>query len=238
MKQKFYGIGVLLLLGGLAGCSPMVIDQKDQPPVARISVSCASCQAQYTGYAPLVVNFESASIDDQGIVATLWELGNGTTSTETKVSQTYTQLGTYTVRLTVIDTVGKKTSTELAIKVVEKPIEYKTDRAENEYFVMERIIQDRAYKPGDLVTIKLQITPKRNLEYSYWQEIVPVGLLPDYPKLEFHGYQLKEGKPVAWSYDVLVESPGQFSISGRGQAVDGPNSQELKLGTQLNASQK
>ncbi len=235
MLRKLCGIGALCLLIGLAGCAPVVVDEgPNLAPLAKIAAICTSCQAFYTGFAPLMVTFDAgSSSDDHGIVGTFWDFGNGFTSAETKVVQTYTQVGTYEIKLTVVDAQSQKGFAEMTVRIIEKPIEYKIDRGENDYFAMERIIEDRAYQSGDVVKIRLKITPKRDLEYSFWQEILPTGLTPDYPRLEFHGFQLKWGQPVSWTYEVTVEKPGPFNIDGRGQVAVGPNSMEMRLATQL-----
>jgi hypothetical protein len=226
----------VLLILGLAGCSPVVVHEEDLPPVAVISVACLGCQSLHTGFAPLTVTLTSQSTDDHGVVATFWELGSGLTSTQPSVVQTYTQPGTYTIKLTVADAKGQLAHAQVILRILEKPIEYKTDRGENEYFIMERILPDRAFAVGETITIKLRITPKRNLEYSFWQEILPPELQPNYSRLEFHGFQLKAQTPVAWVYEVTIEEAGHYQILGRGQAVDGPNSEDLRLTTSLEST--
>ncbi|MBI1741469.1 PKD domain-containing protein [Candidatus Acetothermia bacterium] len=242
MQRKFFIVCSLLVMAGLSGCAPMPLPSKEPPPdlspIAGISLSCSACQSLNTGFAPLTVTLDaSPSKDDHGIIATFWDFGNGMTATQPKVIQTYLEPGDYTVKLTVSDAKGQLASAQVVLHVIQKPIAFKTDRAENPYFIMERILPDRAFKLGETIKLKLQITPKRNLEYSYWREMLPPGLTPDYPQLEFHAFQLKEGKPIMWVYEVTIEKPGAFKIEGKGQAVDGPNSEALKLSTSLETAE-
>jgi hypothetical protein len=235
MLRKLYGVAALLLLVGVTGCAPVVVDEgPDLAPTAKIAAICTGCQGFYTGFAPLIVTFDaSSSADDHGVIGTFWDFGNGFTAAESKVVQTYTQVGEYKIKLTVIDVRGQKGFAEMTVRVIEKPIEYKIDRGENDFFAMERILEDRDYRSGDVIKIRLKITPKRDLEYSFWQEILPSGLTPDYPRLEFHAYQLKWGQPISWTYEVTVEKPGPFNIDGRGHVAVGPNAMKMRLTTVL-----
>jgi PKD repeat protein len=59
------------------------------------------------------VKFTSTSTDDGTIVASTWNFGDGNVGSGTSVTHTYTQAGTYTVKLTVTDN-GGKSSTKTA----------------------------------------------------------------------------------------------------------------------------
>lgn len=65
-----------------------------------------------SGPAPLNVDFTDLSDSDSGIKAWLWNFGDGTTSTlQTPPTHTYSNAGSFTVRLTVTDGAGN-TATE------------------------------------------------------------------------------------------------------------------------------
>ena len=83
------------------------------PPTAVAKVSPAS------GPAPLTVTYNgSASTDPQGEALTYaWSFGDGTTSTSANGTHTYTAPGTYTAKLTVMDTQGLTGSTSLPVLV-------------------------------------------------------------------------------------------------------------------------
>ncbi|QWP78845.1 S8 family serine peptidase [Lysobacter sp. K5869] len=77
----------------------------NQAPVANFASSVSG----------LTVSFTDSSTDSDGSIASRsWDFGDGTTSTATSPSKTYTAAGTYTVKLTVTDNGGlsnTKTST-------------------------------------------------------------------------------------------------------------------------------
>jgi len=66
-----------------------------------------------SGLKPLTVSFYDNSTSYDGIVAWEWDFGDGTNSTERNPTHTYTEAGTYTVKLTVIETDG---DTDMCIK--------------------------------------------------------------------------------------------------------------------------
>jgi PKD repeat protein len=78
------------------------------PPSAAFSVSQNN----------LTVNFTDNSSDSDGsIVSRSWNFGDGTTSTATNPSKTYSTGGTYTVTLTVTDNDGASSSTSSNVTV-------------------------------------------------------------------------------------------------------------------------
>ncbi|MDI6793966.1 MAG: PKD domain-containing protein, partial [bacterium] len=81
------------------------------------SSPCPVLAADFTagdtsGCVPLVVNFSDSSTGD--VLSWLWDFGDGTTSSDSNPSHTYTDSGTYTVSLTVSDTCGSDTRTQTA----------------------------------------------------------------------------------------------------------------------------
>ena len=83
-------------------------------PVAPVAAASALASA---GPAPFAVSFSSAgSTDADGeIVAYLWNLGDGTTSSEQNPTRTYPTPGTYTVTLTVTDDDDLTSETRFAV---------------------------------------------------------------------------------------------------------------------------
>ncbi|HEX4433107.1 MAG TPA: PQQ-dependent sugar dehydrogenase [Frankiaceae bacterium] len=83
------------------------------PPTAVAKVTPAS------GPAPLTVSFNSAgSSDPQGLALSYsWNFGDGTTSTSASGTHTYTAAGSYTAKLTVMDTQGLTGSASVPVLV-------------------------------------------------------------------------------------------------------------------------
>ncbi|MBT0992894.1 PKD domain-containing protein [Cellulomonas sp. DKR-3] len=80
----------------------LVVPGGNAAPVAVISSSVSG----------LAVTFSSsASTDDQGVAATYWDLGDGTTSTSSSLTHTYDGGGTYRIALVVVDAQGSWTRT-------------------------------------------------------------------------------------------------------------------------------
>ena len=70
----------------------------DTPPVASFTYSCSGLSCTFNG---------SGSTDDHGINGYAWNFGDGQTGSGATVAHTYGASGTYTVQLTVTDTVGQ-----------------------------------------------------------------------------------------------------------------------------------
>jgi serine protease len=81
------------LLYSLFGGTPT-----DTPPVANFTFSCSSLTCSFNG---------SSSTDDNGISSYSWTFGDGTTGSGATVSKTYSAAGTYSVTLTVRDTINQ-----------------------------------------------------------------------------------------------------------------------------------
>ena len=85
--------------------------EENTPPQAEIS---------YTPSQPKVgtnIIFTGKGKDDGRIVSWLWEFGDGKTSTKQSPSHTYTNAGTYTVKLTVMDNYGETNTTSISLTV-------------------------------------------------------------------------------------------------------------------------
>ncbi|MEO0507486.1 MAG: PKD domain-containing protein [Bacteroidota bacterium] len=86
----------------------------NQPPIAIVDATPIS------GNIPLEVSFDSSgSSDDNAIVSYFWDFDDGNTSTEANPTHTYTQLGTFTATLTVMDAEGLDSSDTIEINVNE-----------------------------------------------------------------------------------------------------------------------
>jgi parallel beta-helix repeat protein len=95
----------------------------NQPPVAVASVTPDH------GSAPLTVQFSSAdSYDPDGTIsATLWDFGDGSSSSEANPSHTYTSVGNFQVMLTVTDNDGATHNTTISVEVTDGTSVYAGD---------------------------------------------------------------------------------------------------------------
>lgn len=80
----------------------------DNPPVAAFSFSCTGLSCSFNG---------GASTDDHGIAAYSWSFGDSSSGTGASVSHSYAAGGSYTVTLTVTDTVGQTASSSQTVSV-------------------------------------------------------------------------------------------------------------------------
>jgi len=82
------------------------------PPAAIISAN------QTQGIAPMPVSFDgSSSTAEEGVIAYLWNFGDGSQASGPTVSHHYAQPGKYVAALTVTDTTGNKGNTSITIDV-------------------------------------------------------------------------------------------------------------------------
>ena len=87
---------------------------QNEPPKAVASATPTS------GTAPLEVQFKgSDSSDDKGIASYHWDFKNGSSATSSNPSHTFTNPGTYNVKLTVKDDQGEEDSDNVTITVNE-----------------------------------------------------------------------------------------------------------------------
>ena len=94
---------VMLVVQSAAGCS----DDVSMPQLVHIlpTPAPAFTADPATGCIPLNVRFNNNTPNEDGMAAS-WDLGNGSTSSESSPTTTYTQPGTYTVSLTMTNQAG------------------------------------------------------------------------------------------------------------------------------------
>lgn len=93
---------------GATDATTRTIDVADATPTANEPPVAGFYSTKQSGEPPLDVDFYAwySSDSDGAIVSYAWDFGDGGTSSGHTVSHTYTDLGTYTVRLTVTDDDG------------------------------------------------------------------------------------------------------------------------------------
>ena len=94
-------------VGGGGGPTPV-----DTAPVANFTVSCTNLACSFNG---------SSSTDDKGIASYSWSFGDSTGGNGATVSKTYAAAGSYTVSLTVTDTVGQTNAKSQSVTVTAAP---------------------------------------------------------------------------------------------------------------------
>jgi PKD repeat protein len=89
---------------------PTTTTPAPKPPVAKASSDCPpGLKCDFDG---------NASTDSDGTIVTYeWNFGDDKTATGATASHTYSAAGTYTVKLTVTDDKGLKSSTEIEVTV-------------------------------------------------------------------------------------------------------------------------
>ncbi|WP_407111637.1 collagenase [Streptomyces sp. DSM 116494] len=97
----------------LAGCAAGGCGGGTNPPGNQAPTAAFTTVIQ-----DLKVTFTDQSTDSDGTIASRsWDFGDGTTSTATNPSKTYSTAGTYTVKLTVTDDKGATTTATRAVTV-------------------------------------------------------------------------------------------------------------------------
>ncbi|MDO6807529.1 PKD domain-containing protein [Zobellia galactanivorans] len=91
-----------------------VSEKENKAPTAKASSNTSK------GEAPLEIQFKgSGSTDDKAIKSYFWDFKDGSTSTSSNPSHTFTDKGTYTVSLTVTDEEGLKDSDTITVTITE-----------------------------------------------------------------------------------------------------------------------
>ena len=108
--------------------------------------------------------------------------------------------------------VEETTQTEEAPDISNTP--FKTDRAENDYFVFERIVPSRVVS-GERITIGIRILAKQDLSLVAYSEQENGLLVLESGQLRNLSMGLSTGEVFEATYDVTVASvPGTVRISG------------------------
>ncbi len=165
MARKGTSIAVVVVLGLLGACDKTDKDPvlENQAPVAIIKTNTVS------GDSPLTVNFDGSFSTDpeEGVLNFLWDFGDGSSSSSAAPTKTYSETGTFTVRLTVTDDGGLSDTKEVVIKVNKAPDLFPvTDKAQWVYRVKSTDTENgkvTGYEEG----LTYLVVEDLNLEYEY-----------------------------------------------------------------------
>ena len=187
--------------GGLtatATVSIVVGQSSNMPPTAVIDAD------PFSGPSPLDVNFSGRnSVDDFGVTTYNWDFGDGSSSTEVEPTHTYTEVGEYTVILTVTDAGGLVGTATALIRVDPEAGEMKGIILENptDSGVAEVQVINQ---PAEVMVmfIYLHDSSGRLVASHLAQDVlvtggtyqIPVGTLRD--GLYFIGLEMNEGDPL------------------------------------------
>ncbi|MDD8025174.1 MAG: PKD domain-containing protein [Acidobacteriota bacterium] len=138
----------------------------NRAPVADFSFSPT------TGIAPLTVSFDaSASTDPDGTIASYsWVFGDGSTGSGRTVSHTYQKRGNYSIKLTVIDNLGKPGSTVKTIQILGlyAPLNVAWASYSDQSLFQSRTVNEVtwAYNPAndDVATVTLYRVYRKNVD--------------------------------------------------------------------------
>ena len=105
---------------GQSNSANQIIAIADPPPINQPPVPAISGPSQAT--AGLAITFDgSGSQSSNPITAYNWDFGDGNTATGPQANHTYSQVGDFTVTLTVADNQGQQASTSQTVSVTPKP---------------------------------------------------------------------------------------------------------------------
>lgn len=179
MKSLILFAIVVLAIGLLAGCGisvdvPWISNDNLQ---AVISASCANCQSELTGYAPLFIAFDGTKSTGD-IASYVWDFGDGMTAEGAVVTHSYDQPGIYEATLTVMNTSGETATARTVVLVLNQDSGRAVTR-EGELIAVTAQAPERV-RLGDRFRVIVTFQAKQDLSYATGsiglpEEIVWVG---------------------------------------------------------------
>jgi PKD repeat protein len=129
MKKQLVTIGIIALFVsvGLSGCNEQSPTNEKTPDLTQYPPTVSIDANPTTGIAPLTVNFNvSMQFIGSSYSSCRWDFGDGSTSTSLHPYHTFTNSGTYTVRVTILNSDGL-TGTDSKQIIVTQPQEKDPD---------------------------------------------------------------------------------------------------------------
>ena len=108
---------VTVVEGGVV-CRSEPDPDPDPDPDPESTASAVLSADVTSGYAPLVVTFDSAGSSGEGALSVLWDFGDGVTSSEGSVQHTFSTPGEFTVTLSVSDETGLPDAATVLVSVL------------------------------------------------------------------------------------------------------------------------
>lgn len=190
----------------------------NQPPVAVPNADIS------TGVAPLVVSFDSTGSNDSdgSIVSYNWSFGDGGTSTEENPVHTYTDPGSYTAVLSVVDNTGVQGSNSVDITVSPS-----SEGCLNDCLLVDRVAM-RLRKKSGVILAKVWVYDE-NGNAVKGAEVSAEWLLPDGSTVSALAQTNK--RSIA-KFLFTADTAGVYTIrltdvSGQGASFDPVNSNVL-----------
>lgn len=186
MKSAIVRLGLvplLLLLGG-CGWEPLIPapDAQDgtRPPengiTAKIVYECPNCVRPEGGAAPLSYTFRAevtlSDPEEESVLIYTWDFGDGAKDEGERVTHTYEEPGTYTVKLRVITSSGREASDGVQLDVQPPPEpepQMQRDVKEGELCTFERVLP-RGIGVGDEFQVEVTITANQDVRYIIWED--------------------------------------------------------------------
>lgn len=188
--------------------------------------AAAAFEADVTsGQAALTVNFTDLS--SHGPTSWLWNFGDGSSATDRHPSHTYTLAGTYTVSLTVSNSMGGDTLTKTNYVTVSDPPLSTAYFATTAYEVNE--------SGGPVATVEVELswpysTPVTvNYATSDGTAVAPTDYTPSSGALTFDPGQTVKTFTVPILDDAIAEDSEQILLTLSGAAVSEPSSATITI---------
>ena len=166
-----------------------------------------------TGYAPMEVNFTSSINTSAAIVGYVWNFGDGESSTAVNATHIYTEPGTYTATLTVLDSNGETGVGAVIIRVYEPTGgSFRWTASSLNIYKMDAYNGDILHA-GDTLKISINFENVRDLNLD---NLKLTAAVPDMAIWHSIGpFRLKSGRDISQNLELEIPAdaePGLYDI--------------------------
>lgn len=246
-------VPLLMVIGG-CGWEPLV-PPTDQPSPAQetreeltavISYDCSTCVQSESSSEPMTFTFQGQvhlpAETEERVAVYNWDFGDGAKGTGKKVTHTFEDEGEYDVRLHVVTSNGRETSTSTSVSAQhpESPEpKVQHDVQEGSLCTIERTLP-RKIRVGEAFQVEVRITANKDVRFVTWEDTTwfPQFRVQQNPTLV--SYEMMEaGTQRTLIYDVkLWQTPEETDLWMEGFVKCHPGgwgkSEELTLRSDLN----